>query len=166
MKIFFYDKIEKHTSKDTDFLINKALCGYFGKEVSAKIIRTSDGKPYLKEYPSLHVGVTHTDSVVLIALNEKPFGIDCETTGRTAKNMSAISEKYFSDNERAYIFAKNLDEESITTRFLEIWVKKEAYVKYTGEGIKGMSKCDVTSLYGFKLIENTKNLLIYIYEEN
>jgi phosphopantetheine--protein transferase-like protein len=166
MKIFFYDKLKNHTSKDTDFLINKALCGYFGKEVSAKIIRTSDGKPCLEEYSSLHVGVTHTDNVVLIALNEKPFGIDCEAIGRTAKNISRIAEKYFSDNERAYVFEKNADEESINTRFLEIWVKKEAYVKYTGKGLRGMSECDVTSLCGFKLIKNTKNLLIYIYEEN
>lgn len=165
MKLFFYSKEKNHTRSDTDALINKSLSGYLGREVSAVIQRTSAGKPYSEEYP-LHIGVTHTDDTVLVAINERPFGIDCESKDRTAINMHRIAEKYFCENERTYVFENCSDKQTMNERFLEIWVKKEAYVKFTGEGLSGMSKCDVTSLGVYKLIENQNNLLIYIYEED
>ena len=112
------------------------------------------------------MGVTHTEDIVLIAIGEKSFGIDCESMSRTVNNFYRIAEKYYSSNEKAYVFEKNSDEEVINARFLEIWVKKEAYVKYTGEGLSAISQCDVTLLCGFKRIDNQHNLLIYIYEDD
>ena len=165
MKIFYYNKAKNHTQNDTDQLIKESLNGYLGKEISVQIKRTSAGKPYLPGYP-LHIGVTHTDDIVLIAISEKPFGIDCESIDRTVNRLNRIAEKYYSENERAYVFDKNTDDAERSRRFLEIWVKKEAYVKFTGEGLSAISKCDVMSLCGFKLIENRNNLLIYIYEED
>lgn len=165
MKIFYYNKAKNHTQSDTNRLIKESLGAYLGKSVSSEVKRTENGKPYLYGCP-LHIGVTHTNDTVLIAVNEKPFGIDCESVDRTVGNFRRIAEKYYSDNEKAYVFEKSEDQTEIQKRFLEIWVKKEAYVKYTGEGLPGIPKCDVTSLCGFKLIENTKNLLIYIYEED
>ena len=164
MKVFYYNKARNHTKADTDSLIKSALCEYFGKQVCARVKRTEKGKPYLDDCP-LHIGVTHTDDTVLIAINDKPFGIDCESKERTVKNASRIADKYFCDNEKSYVFEKSSDEKETDMRFLEIWVKKEAYVKFTGEGLSGMSGCDVTSICGFKLVENKNNLLIYIYEE-
>ena len=106
MKIFYYNKAKNHTQNDTDQLIKESLNGYLGKEISVQIKRTSAGKPYLPGYP-LHIGVTHTDDIVLIAISEKPFGIDCESIDRTVSNHARIAEKYFSGNEKAYVFDKD-----------------------------------------------------------
>jgi 4'-phosphopantetheinyl transferase len=165
MKLFYYSKKKNHTSDDTDKLIKESLNGYLGKEISVQVKRTPAGKPYL-EGCSLHIGVTHTDDIIIIAINEKPFGIDCESIDRTVNNLTRIAGKYYSESEKKYVFETSTDNEQVRRHFLEIWVKKEAYVKFTGEGLSAISRYDVTSLCGFKLIENRSNLLIYIYEED
>lgn len=165
MKLFYYNKAAGHKSSDTDRLIKQSLNGYLGKKASIEVRRTDTGKPYLYDCP-LHIGVSHTDNTVVIAINEKPFGIDCESIDRIVKNIHGIANKYYSENEKSYVFEKSEDKTEIEKRFLEIWVKKEAYVKYTGKGLSAISRCDVTGLFGFKRIENDYNLIIYIYEED
>ena len=163
MKIYFYDKKKGHKREDTDRLIRESLedyiSGYSLPPYNGEIKRTALGKPFI-DYP-LCVGVTHTDSVVIVALDEKSFGIDAEKVGRVMARQDSIAERFFTENERRFI-EKSADKESA---FLEIWVKKEAYVKFTGEGVPAMKNCDVTLLSGFERIENDRNLIIYIYKE-
>ncbi len=160
MEIFYYPKVKSHKRCDTDKMILESLGKYtLGHSLSmyhGKILRTSLGKPYI-DYP-LFVGVSHTDSMVIIAIDEDGFGIDCEEHGRITKRREDIANRFFTDNERKFIHS---DED-----FLEIWVKKEAYVKFTGQGLSAMSSVDVTKLSGFTKAENDKNLIIYIYKEN
>lgn len=165
MKIFYYNKAKNHTQSDTNRLIKESLGAYLGKAVSSEVKRTENGKPYIDE-KGIYVGVSHTDSLVVIAIDSKDFGIDCEIFERTPLNSKRIANKYFSKNEFDYIYHNgdtSENSESISRRFLEIWVKKEAYVKYLGTGIKNMPDTDVFSLSGsFEQVENKDNL-IYIY---
>ena len=163
MKIYFYDKEKGHKREDTDRLIRESLedyiSGYSLPPYDGEIKRTDLGKPYI-DYP-LCIGVTHTDDIVIVALDEKPFGIDAEKTTRSMARQDSISERFFAENERKFI-EESADKQGA---FLKIWVKKEAYVKFTGEGLSGMKNVDVTLLSGFEKIENDKNLIIYIYKE-
>ncbi|MBR4329872.1 MAG: hypothetical protein IKP71_08450, partial [Candidatus Riflebacteria bacterium] len=46
-------------------------------EASKFIIETTpSGKPYLKDYPNLFFNISHTDSLILIALAYSPVGVD------------------------------------------------------------------------------------------
>jgi len=165
MKLYYYDKSKEHTSADTDVLIltsvgafceENSICHYDGV-----VKRTHLNKPYL-ENSHLFVGVTHTDNVIIVAVSRENFGIDCENAGRAIKNPHKIMSRFFTEKERQYI----LSQEDKNKAFLDIWVKKEAYVKYTGEGISGLCSCDVTEMYGhYTAVENDKNLIIYIYKE-
>ena len=163
MKIYFYDKKKGHKREDTDRLIRESLddciSGYSLAPYNGEIKRTALGKPYI-DYP-LYIGVTHTDSVVIVAIDEKSFGIDAENIARSMQRQDSIAGRFFTENERRFV-EKSADKESA---FLEIWVKKEAYVKFTGEGVPAMKNCDVTLLSGFERIENDRNLIIYIYKE-
>lgn len=163
MKLYFYDKQKGHKREDTNTLIRESLKDYISghslPSYNGKIERTSLGKPYI-DYP-LHLGVTHTDETVLVGIDENNFGIDCEKCDRIVERSSAIMKKFFTDAERKYVS----ESEDAGAAFLDVWVKKEAYVKFTGEGISGMSGCDVTNLSGFEKISNDKNLIIYIYRE-
>ena len=163
MKIYFYDKKKGHKREDTDRLIRESLesyiLGYSLPPYNGEIKRTDLGKPYI-DYP-LCIGVTHTDETVIIALNKNSFGIDAEKATRSMARQESISKRFFTENERRFI-EESSDKQGA---FLEIWVKKEAYVKFTGEGVPGMKNVDVTLLSGFEKIENDRNLIIYIYKE-
>ena len=163
MKLYFYDKNKGHKREQTDMMIRESLKEYISGHslppYNGEIKRTELGKPYI-DYP-LYIGVTHTDSVVIVALDEKPFGIDAENVARSMQRQDSIAGRFFTENERRFI-EKGSDKESA---FLEIWVKKEAYVKFTGEGVPAMKNCDVTLLSGFERIENDRTLIIYISKE-
>ncbi len=163
MKLCFYDKNKGHKREQTDMMIRESLKEYISGHslppYDGQVLRTSLGKPYIN-YP-LYIGVTHTDDTVIVGIDEKPFGIDAEKIGRKMARRDGVMKKFFTDTECAFIeSAKDKDE-----AFLDIWVKKEAYVKFTGDGLSGLSKCDVTLLSGFEKIENDKSLVIYIYKE-
>ncbi len=163
MKLYLYDKEKGHKRVQTDMMIRESLNAYISGHSLApydgQIKRTNLGKPYI-DYP-LFIGVTHTDDIVIIGIDEDNFGIDAETAGRKPARRKEISKKFFAEAECALIEnAKDKD-----TAFLDIWVKKEAYVKFTGEGLSGMKNCDITLLSGFEKIENDRNLIIYIYKE-
>ena len=159
MKLYFYDKNKGHKREQTDTMIRESLKTYISGHslppYDGEIKRTELGKPYI-DYP-LHIGVTHTDDIVIIAIDENEFGIDAEKVGRKMERREKIAERFFTENE----LLQAHDDES----FLDIWVKKEAYVKFTGEGLSGMKACDVTTLSGFEKTENDRNLIIYIYKE-
>ncbi len=163
MKLYFYDTKKGHKREDTDKMIRESLedyiSGYSLPPYKGEIKRTGLGKPFI-DYP-LHIGVTHTDDICIIGIDEKNFGIDCEKAERTSSRRDSIAKKFFSENE-LLLLTKAHDKNSF---FLDTWVKKEAYVKFTGQGISGMPTADVTVLSGFEKIENEYNLIIYIYKE-
>ena len=163
MLLYFYDRKKGHKRHDTDMMIRESLKDYISGHSLApyngEIKRTSLGKPYI-DYP-LFIGVTHTDDVCIIAVDEKSFGIDCEKQSRTVSRTDSIMKKFFTENERNQV-ALSQDRQKA---FLETWVKKEAYVKFTGKGIPAMANTDVTKLSGFEKIDNDKNLIIYIYKD-
>ena len=163
MKLYFYDKTKGHKRENTDTLIRESLNTYISGHslppYDREILRTELGKPYI-EYP-LYIGVTHTDEVVIIGIDENAFGVDAEKSGRKMERRDSIMKKFFTASECALVEnSKDKDE-----TFLDIWVKKEAYVKFTGDGLSGMKDCDVTSLSVFEKIENDRDLIIYIYKE-
>lgn len=146
MDVFYYKK-----EKDTDFYIEKSL-KFLGKDTS---FSRKNGKPYRAD---CYIGVTHTDDIILVAIADFDFGIDCESLNRVVPNRDRIADKYFTENERVYINDDN-------TRFLEIWVKKEAYVKFNGDGLKKMKNTDVFSFEGCFTKLAVDKYLIYIYSD-
>ena len=67
--------------------------------------------------------------------------------------------------ESAYVFENGISDKKSDLRFLEIWVKKEAYVKFLGTGIKDMKNCDTFSVKGSFEKADYGNNIIYIYKE-
>ena len=164
MKLYFYNKSKNHKSADTDVLILTSVEAFCNENnvppYNGRVFRTDMGKPYL-ENNCLYIGVTHTDNIVIVGISSENFGIDCEAKDRMSKNPEGVMKRFFAENEREYILKSHNKDKA----FIETWVKKEAYVKYTGEGISGLSRCDTTAMSGFEKIENNKNLIIYIYKE-
>lgn len=118
----------------TDELILRAACDYMSEKghdfsgLSTEICRTEKGKPYFKELP-LAFSVSHTDDlwVCLVSDREKSVGVDIQQMRKA--RFQRIAGIYFTEDEMELM---DKDEEK---NFFAIWTRKEAYAKYTGEGL-------------------------------
>ncbi len=145
MKIYFYKR-----EKATDEYIKDSV-----GNPEAKILRTAKGKPYLENGP--FVSVSHTEDFIVVAVSENNIGIDMEKTDREIKKQEELTEKYFSQKEKEYATTKE--------KFLEIWTKKEAYVKFTGQGLSDIGKDTFSHRGKYERIEK-EGYIIFAYRED
>ena len=110
------------------FLTKLAAKKYNIDALSLKIGRNSHGKPYFESLVDFYFNVSHSGDLTAIAVSDQNIGIDAEKL-RTPNLKVA---KRFCEDEYAYI-----NKSPSPTAFFEIWTKKEAYLKYTGEGLHG-----------------------------
>lgn len=103
------------------------------------IEETSDGKPYLKNYPNIGFSLSHSGAYVLCAVGCGTVGADIQ---KKAVLRSDVAGRFYTDAERRYI---DLSVDP-TSAFYHIWVLKESYVKYTGRGLaEGIESFNVIS---------------------
>lgn len=95
-----------------------------------QIFRTPRGKPYFKD-SGVHFSVSHTKTRVFCALSDRPVGVDAEELDRNIDLR--LAEKILSGPERQQ-YEKAQDKQKA---LLQFWVLKEAFVKCTGEGLRG-----------------------------
>ena len=93
-----------------------------------EICRTEKGKPYLPEIP-VEFSVSHTGDlwVCLMSEGNGPVGVDIQQV--KPYSYEKIAARYYTENEQGYVAQNGAD------GFFEIWTRKEAYAKYTGQGI-------------------------------
>ncbi len=112
--------------------------GLLAAESDGTIIRSSRGKPYLRGCPGLGLSITHSGPFWFCALAEGELGIDLqehviragESRRQAETRYRKMAVRFFHKREAAYV----LEGDSFR-RFFRIWAAKEAYVKYTGQGI-------------------------------
>lgn len=74
--------------------------------------------------------ISHTGDFILLAVSQKPIGIDVEYLNRNF-DFESILDISFSPNEIEYIGKPVVD----TVNFYSLWTRKEALLKAVGEGI-------------------------------
>ena len=104
-----------------------------------------NGRPYFCDR-ACDFSITHTQNHVFCAIidGEEPthIGIDAEDLNRpNFSNLGEMAARWFSEKEQKAFLASPTKE-----TFLRLWTRKEAYAKYTGEGLKALSKIDTVSL--------------------
>ena len=104
-----------------------------------------NGRPYFCDR-MCDFSITHTQNHVFCAIIEREeltrIGIDAEDLNRPDfSNLGEMAARWFSKNEQKAFLASPTKE-----TFLRLWTRKEAYAKYTGEGLKALSKIDTVSL--------------------
>ena len=145
MNIYFY-KGEKNRNIFSELLVKKALklyniendLGLSLTEIDQEIIgRTQKGKPSFNRIP-LEFSVSHSGNIWVCAMGEGRVGIDIqiEKTARTLK----IAKRFFTKEESDFVSENGI------AAFFQIWSMKEAFVKFTGEGISyGFDKFSVVT---------------------
>lgn len=99
--------------------------------------------------------ITHTDGAVFCAVERLDgeasvtarVGLDAENAVRIGRlQRDGMARRWFSGNECAQYFA-----DPSADAFLQIWTRKEALIKWTGEGLAALGRADTTharSVYG------------------
>ena len=86
----------------------------------AGLALTAAGKPYLPAQPGIHISLSHSGGLAVCAAGDRPLGVDIE---RPRTFRSSLLRRCFSEAERA------------AAEPLRLWVLKESFVKWTGEGL-------------------------------
>lgn len=94
------------------------------------------GKPSLAghaENEHFHFNLAHSDDVAVFTFSRTcPVGVDVERM-RRMHDAESIAERFFSARETNLL--KSLPEAEKQTGFFNLWTRKEAWLKATGEGI-------------------------------
>lgn len=124
-------------------LVNEAVKGFYGD--NAAVEYGPKGAPSIvgtaaKKY----ISITTCGEVMLCVVSSVQIGIDGEYLPRFKQSkldIPAVAERFFSEEEAEFVRRGEND----TSRFVKIWTRKEAYVKYMGSGVSdfpNFSVCD------------------------
>ena len=102
------------------------------------ILLGEHGKPYAES--GICFSVSHSGDLAAIAVDDACIGVDVEVL--PDENRLKIADRFYHPAERAYV----TQAEDKCRAFCEIWTRKEAYLKMTGEGIStDLTAFDTTS---------------------
>ena len=82
---------------------------------------SSFGKPYFPEHPDIHFNLSHTAGAVLVALSDRPVGVDIE-------HIRPVSQRAM----------RRLADVGTERAFFQSWVRREALTKRSGTGVGTM----------------------------
>lgn len=117
-------------------LLSWALAKEFQIQEMPEIGRTESNKPYFPALPRLHVNWSHSGPFVLCALGDRPVGVDIEVI----RPRSAALPRYaLTALEYAQYQAGGAD----WPAFYTLWTRKEAWCKYTGQGLRPLWGQDI-----------------------
>lgn len=119
-----------------------------------KIEYFDSGKPYIKD-SSYGISISHSKDMALVAINEDAVGADIEVV---RPYNEKLIKRYFSKEEIAFIDSPE--------KFFTVWTVKEAYLKLTGVGLKGIKKLNVVTdgkikIEGYNILTKAENDYVF-----
>lgn len=89
------------------------------------------GKPFSEDYPEYCFSVSHSGDYAICIADTQEAGIDIQEY-RSA-DYHGITRRFYTPQEQNFVFLP--DDAGKEERFYRIWACKEAFIKYTGNGI-------------------------------
>lgn len=121
------------------------LAAMFPEADLSRLERTETGRPFLRDCPDVDFNLSHTNGMVVCALETGKnlrVGVDVERMrGRTIAEMTRIAERWFTEAESA-----RFSDDPTERTFLEIWTAKEAAAKWDGGGLRVLRGIDTAAL--------------------
>lgn len=132
-QVFVFENVKEKEERHK--LLQSALRDYSGID-SAEIVYKYKERPIIKGVSKdMYVSVTTIGEVMVCVFSEKPIGIDGENITRfkeEALNVDylTLAERFFTSEEADYC------RDGDPINFANVWMRKEAYCKYAGLGLK------------------------------
>lgn len=92
--------------------------------------RQKNGKPVLAQEPGFYFNISHSGEYAVCAVSEASVGIDIQQRRPVSGNLA---QRVLSDREQRILAAAGEKREEV---FFRLWCAKEAYIKYTGQGMR------------------------------
>ncbi len=134
--VIYYTKIrEEYAHKNMEHMIGeklleKGLLKEYGLTLKFEPRSTGEhGKPFFTLQPKIHYNISHSGEYVVCILTGQEVGIDIQIHKEV--NYERLLERMVPQEMKKEI----LDGENPTDMFFLQWVLREAYIKWTGEGL-------------------------------
>lgn len=115
----------------SELLLKQAALSYGvsqSKLADEKVLRSGTGKPFFKNL-NVCFSISHSKNVWACIIGPYNCGLDVQFIRPC--NFNKIAGRFFSEEEINYVNQHGVE------GFFDIWVRREAYGKYTGEGFFG-----------------------------
>lgn len=157
----YKNEIVKLESIAGAYLIDKYLSTLGLREKNMEYELTKAGKPYFKNRKDIKFNISHSDGLVYAVFSDKEIGCDIQVVKDSVKE---IYNKVLSVKEKKEVVSI-IDENKQKEKFIEYWVKKEAYVKCIGTGISNdMTNIDVKDISARRIENNGKIYYVSVCE--
>lgn len=111
-------------------LLEKALEEEYGKKLALEPRALGKhGKPFFTRLPGIHYNISHSGEYVVCILAPKEVGIDIQV--HKEANYDRLLKRMVPENLRQEI----LDSGRLEEEFFGQWALREAYIKWTGDGL-------------------------------
>lgn len=87
------------------------------------------GKPFLAGHPEIHYNISHSGRLAACVFADREIGMDIQQHKKA--NYKAMLKKMVPPEMLPQI----LEAEAVEQAFFDQWVLREAYIKWTGEGL-------------------------------
>jgi 4'-phosphopantetheinyl transferase len=127
IKKYFFD-IDKKLCLYADLLARILACE-IGNLSNHDLLfsENSFGKPFVTNIPNFKYNFSHTKNAIALGISNNEIGIDIE---KIRDIDITLAKRFFTRHEYNYVTEKQTQ-----LRFLEVWTKKEAYLKFIGKGL-------------------------------
>lgn len=109
------------------YLLKKLLKSSYNLYDIPEIIFNENGKPLFKE-KNIYFNISHCEELVVCVISSNDIGIDIEKI----KSKKASLINYICNEKELKQIEKSLNKDQ---KFIEIWTKKESYIKFNGSSI-------------------------------
>lgn len=131
MMFFFSESEDSESHSKFIYAMIKSIAGKFWDVKDKTILLNENGKPYFKD-SDVKFNISHAGKVTVVYFCPSEVGIDIEKVKPMSKRLI---NKYYSDSEKGELVGLQEGSEQRTIKEVEIWTRKEAHCKCTGEGI-------------------------------
>ena len=102
-----------------------------------QVQRTEKGKPYFPNCPEIQFSISHSGACWVCAVSDTQIGVDIQEHSR--QKDETIEEASARFRKMAHRFFRPVEAQFVEldsyNNFFTAWTAREAYVKYTGQGI-------------------------------
>ena len=152
-----YEKKMEHMVGEQ--LLREALREEYGIRLEYEARSVGEhGKPFISSRPEIHYNISHSGKYVVCVVAPQEVGIDIQIHS-AASNIKRILER----TVPADLARQILDSPNTEKAFYTQWVLREAYVKWTGEGLsKDLRKINLEEgWYELLQIDSGHSMAVY-----